>query len=145
MKTHILLFFNVFIETASVVKGSRVPGYRFRGPECHSRRYQISWEVVGLERGQPNLVRITEDLLEWKSSGSGSRKPRLTAVGIRCADHATLSIRKKSARTSPTGWGRSVGIVRLRTKATEKNCRARIPKLQLQFLKICGPRKDFIR
>jgi hypothetical protein len=26
-------------------------------------------------------VRITEELLEWKSSGSGSRKPRLTAVG----------------------------------------------------------------
>jgi hypothetical protein len=27
-------------------------------------------------------------------SGSGSRKPRLTVVGIRCADHATPSIRK---------------------------------------------------
>jgi hypothetical protein len=40
------------------------------------------------------LVRITEELLEWKSSGSGSRNPRLTAVGIRCADHATHSIRK---------------------------------------------------
>jgi hypothetical protein len=39
-------------------------------------------------------VNITEDLLEWKSSGSGSRKLRLTAVGIRCADHAILSIRK---------------------------------------------------
>jgi hypothetical protein len=31
---------------------------------------------------------------EWKRSGSGSRKSRLTAVGIRCADHATPSIRK---------------------------------------------------
>jgi hypothetical protein len=40
------------------------------------------------------LVRITEELLEWKSSGSGSRKPRLTVVGIRCTDHATPSIRK---------------------------------------------------
>jgi hypothetical protein len=35
-----------------------------------SRRYQIFW-VVGLERGPLTLVRITEELLEWKSSGSG--------------------------------------------------------------------------
>jgi hypothetical protein len=26
---------------------------------------------VGLERGPLSLVRITEELLEWKSSGSG--------------------------------------------------------------------------
>jgi hypothetical protein len=32
---------------------------------------------VGLERGSPSLVRIIEELLEWKSSGSGSRKPLL--------------------------------------------------------------------
>jgi hypothetical protein len=49
---------------------------------------------VGLERGPLSLVRIPEELLEWKSSGSGSRKSGLTAVGIRCADHATPSIRK---------------------------------------------------
>jgi hypothetical protein len=39
-------------------------------------------------------MNIIEELLEWKSSVSRSRKLRLTAVGIRCADHATLSIRK---------------------------------------------------
>jgi hypothetical protein len=49
----------------------RVPGYRSRGPGFDSRRNQIFWEVVGLERGPLNLVRITEELLEWKSSGSG--------------------------------------------------------------------------
>jgi hypothetical protein len=49
---------------------------------------------VGLERSPLSLVIVTEELLEWKSSGSGSRKPRLMAVGIRCADHATSSIRK---------------------------------------------------
>jgi hypothetical protein len=44
------------------------------------------------------------------------KKTELTAGGIRCADHVTPSIRKKLALTSPTSGGRSVGIVRLRTK-----------------------------
>jgi hypothetical protein len=39
-------------------------------------------------------------------------------VGIRCADHATL-YPQRLALNSPTSGGRSVGIVRLRTKATE--------------------------
>jgi hypothetical protein len=38
-------------------------------------------------------------------------------VGIRCADHATPSICKKLALTSPKSGGRLVGIVRLRTKS----------------------------
>ena len=41
------------------------------------------------------------------------------AVGIRCADHVTPLYPQKLALTSPTGGGRSVGIVRSRTKATE--------------------------
>jgi hypothetical protein len=48
-------------------------------------------EVVDLERGPLSLVSIIEKLLEWKSSGSGSREPRLTAVGIRYVDHATTA------------------------------------------------------
>ena len=54
-----------------------------------------------------------------KSSGSGPEQ-RLTAVGIRCADHVTPLYPQKLALTSPTGGGRSIGIVRSRTKATER-------------------------
>jgi len=38
---------------------------------------------------------------------------RLTAMGIRCADHVTPLYPHKLALTSPTGGGRSVGIVSL--------------------------------
>jgi hypothetical protein len=48
----------------------RVPGYRSIGSGFDSWRCQIFWEVVGLERGPLSLVRITEELLGWKSSGS---------------------------------------------------------------------------
>ena len=54
-----------------------------------------------------------------KRSGSRSRKQILTAVWTRCADHVTPLYPQKLALTSPTGGGRSVGIVRVRTKATE--------------------------
>ena len=44
-------------------------------------------------------------------------------MGIRCADHVTHLYPQKLALTSPTGGGgRSVGIVRSRTKATEFVC-----------------------
>ena len=40
-------------------------------------------------------------------------------MGTRCADHVTPLYPQKLALTWPTGGGRSVGIVRVRTKATE--------------------------
>jgi len=40
-------------------------------------------------------------------------------VGTRCADHVTPLYPQKLALTSPTSGGRSVGIVCVRTKATE--------------------------
>jgi hypothetical protein len=92
----------------------RVSGYRYRGHGFDSRRYQIFWVVVGLEPPEVNWGAT------WlKCSGSRSRKQRLTAVGIRCADHETPLYPQKLVLTSPTGGGRSVAIVRSRTKATE--------------------------
>jgi hypothetical protein len=46
-------------------------------------------------------------------------KNREYGRAIRRTDHATPSIPKRLAVTSPTSGGRSVGIVRSRTKATE--------------------------
>jgi hypothetical protein len=66
----------------------RVSGYRSRGPEFHSQPYHIFWELGGLERCPLSLVRTIEELLEWKSSGFGLEKQRLTALGILCADRA---------------------------------------------------------
>jgi hypothetical protein len=83
-----------------------------------SRRYQIYWELVGLEWGPLSSVSSVEELLQRNSSGSGlenwdyghkypPRWPRNTPLS------ATGGI------TSPSSGGRSVDIVRSRTEATE--------------------------
>jgi hypothetical protein len=69
----------------------RVPGYRSIDPGFDSRRHQIFWKVVGLERGPLSLVSITEELLER----------------IRCADDPTPSISKIG--TNFADMGRSLG------------------------------------
>jgi hypothetical protein len=51
-----------------VVRG---PGYRSRGAGFDSQRCKIFYVAVGLERGPLSLVRITEELLDRKSSGFG--------------------------------------------------------------------------
>jgi hypothetical protein len=48
-----------------------------------------------------------------------SRKSEHMAVGIRRADYAIPLYPPKLALTSPTSGGRSIGIVRSRTQATE--------------------------
>jgi hypothetical protein len=96
----------------------RVPAYRSRGPGFDSRRYQIFWEVLGLERGALSLLSIIEELLgrhsrgfslESRGYGRGNpfRWPRYTFYPW------------KLALISPTNCGRSVGRVCSRTKATE--------------------------
>jgi hypothetical protein len=95
----------------------RVPGYRSRGPGFDSRRYQIFWEVAGLERGPLSLVRIIEELLEWKSSGSGQENRINGRVG---GESVALTTRHPLSAKVGTNFAekrrRSVGIVRLRTK-----------------------------
>jgi hypothetical protein len=79
----------------------RVPGYRSSGPGSI-----------------PGTTRLTEELLERKSSGScleireyGRRDPSRRSRG--------KLYPQKLALTSPTSGGHSVGIVRSRTQATE--------------------------
>jgi hypothetical protein len=62
-------------------------------PVFDFRRYQIFWEVVGLELGPLSLVSTIEELLGRKSSCSGL-ETEITAVGIRHVDHVAPSIRK---------------------------------------------------
>jgi hypothetical protein len=57
------------------------------------RRYLIFWEVVGLERGPLSLLSTTEELLEWKSSGSGLEIDN-SAIEIHHADLVAPSVRK---------------------------------------------------
>jgi hypothetical protein len=95
-----------------------VPGYRSRGPRFDSWRYQILWVVVGLEQGPLSLMSITEELLEKKSNGSGSRKPRLMAGDLFRCPRDTL-YPQKLALISPTSGGPSVGIVCLRAETIE--------------------------
>jgi hypothetical protein len=58
-----------------------------------SPRYNIFWEVIGLERGLFSLVSTTEELLGRKSSGSGLES-RDYILGMRHADHVAPSARK---------------------------------------------------
>jgi hypothetical protein len=59
-----------------------------------SRRYQIFWEVVDLERDPLSLVSIIEEPFEKESSGSGLEN-RGYGLGIRHADHLPPSIPKR--------------------------------------------------
>jgi hypothetical protein len=83
-----------------------------------SWRYQIFWEVVGLERGPLSLVSTTEELLGRKSSGSGQENRDYGRRDPPRWPCDTL-YRQKLTLTSPTIGGRSVSIVRSRNKATE--------------------------
>jgi hypothetical protein len=71
-----------------------------------------------MERGPLSLVSITEELLERQSSGSGLENRDYGHRGS-SALTTTPFYPQKLALTSPTTSGRSVGIFRSRTQASE--------------------------
>jgi hypothetical protein len=73
---------------------------------------------VGLEQGPLSLVSTIEELLERKNSGSGLENRDYGRRDSSRWPSGTLYPQKLSL-TSPTSGGRSVGTVRLRTKASE--------------------------
>jgi hypothetical protein len=73
---------------------------------------------VGLERGPLSLMSKIEELFERNNSGSGLETREYGRGNLLRWPRDTL-YPEKLALTSPTSDGRSVGIVRLRTKATE--------------------------
>jgi hypothetical protein len=86
--------------------------------EFDSQRYQIFWEVMGLEWSPLSLVNTIEELLERKSNGSGLESREF---GRRDPSHwprGTLYPQELSL-TLPRSGGRLVCIVRLQTQATE--------------------------
>jgi hypothetical protein len=91
---------------------------RSRGPWIGSPHYQIFWEVVGLERGPLSLVSTIEELLGRKSSCPGLENGYYVLGDPFCWPRNTLYPQTLEL-TSPTSGGRSVCIVRARTKAME--------------------------
>jgi hypothetical protein len=83
-----------------------------------SRRYQIFWEVVGLERGPLSLLSTTEELLRRKSSGSGLESRKCGRSDPSRWPPGNL-YPQKLALTSQTSGGRWVGLLLSRTQATE--------------------------
>jgi hypothetical protein len=83
-----------------------------------SRRYQVFWEVVRLERGPLSRASATEELLGRKSSGSGLENREYGREDPLCWPRDNLYPQKLSL-TPPTSSCRSVCIVRSRTQATE--------------------------
>jgi hypothetical protein len=79
-----------------------------------SRRYQIFWEVVSLERGPLSLVSTVEELLGSNISGSGLENRQYGRRFPSSWPRGTL-YPQKLALTSRTSGGRSVGVVRSRS------------------------------
>jgi hypothetical protein len=112
----IIIIINVVDRLCGLVVS--VPCYRSRGPGFDSRRYQIFWDAMGLEQGPLSLVSKIEELFGRNSSGSGLEKREYGRGDPLRWPFDTL-YPQELALTSPTSGGRSICIVRSRTKAAE--------------------------
>jgi hypothetical protein len=92
----------------------RVPGYRSRSPDFDSQRYQIFWEVVGLERGPLSLVSTIEELLGRNGSGS-SLEIREYGCGDPLRWPRDTLYPQNLILPSPTSGSSSLGTVRSQT------------------------------
>jgi hypothetical protein len=68
---------------------------------------------VGLEWGPLSLVSTAEELLEGKSR-TPVKKIEITAVGIHCTDHATLTLSAEVGTNFADKW-QSLGLYSLAT------------------------------
>jgi hypothetical protein len=82
----------------------RVPGYRSRGPRFDSQRYQIFWEVVGLERGPLSLVSTIEELPGRNSSGSGLEIREYGRGDLLCWPRENLFPQISADKQRSLGW-----------------------------------------
>jgi hypothetical protein len=105
----------------SLSSSSQRSWLQIQGTGFDSRRNQIFWDVLGLERGPLSLVSTIEELLGRKGSSCGVENRDYGRRGSAALTTRQPSIRKKLALTSVISGGRSVCIVRSRTNATEFN------------------------
>jgi hypothetical protein len=94
----------------------RVLGCRSRGPGFDSRRCQIFWEIVSLERRPLCLVSTIEELLARKTSSSSLEGREYGRRDPLRWQRVTLYPQKLEL-SSPTSGGRYAGIGRSRTQS----------------------------
>jgi hypothetical protein len=84
---------HIAVDSSSVLVSHFLSHFIFSQHGFDSRRYQIFWEVVGLERDPLSVVSTIEELLGRKVAAP-VYKTENTAVWICHADHAKPSILK---------------------------------------------------
>jgi hypothetical protein len=92
---------------------------QIQSAEFDYRSYQIFWEFVGLELGPLSHMSTTKEPLGKKSSGSGLEENREYGRRNPQRWQRNTLYQQYLVLSWPTRGGRSVGIVRSRTKATE--------------------------
>jgi hypothetical protein len=96
----------------------RVPGYRSIGPGKIPGATRFFWKVVDLEWGHSASWVQLRSYLKEKNSGSGLENRDYCRMDPSRWPHGTL-YPQKLALISPTSGGCSVGIILIRTQATE--------------------------